>query len=53
MTDKKPETEITYDDVKGKIEAFLKRKKTEEETKKYVAKLREKAEVKRFLEPEP
>ncbi len=53
VTDKKPETEIAYDDVKGKIEAFLKRKKIEEETKKYVAKLREKAEVKRFLHPEP
>nr|NIO04961.1 peptidylprolyl isomerase [Pseudomonadota bacterium]NIS70453.1 peptidylprolyl isomerase [Pseudomonadota bacterium] len=53
VTDKKPETEIAYDDVKGKIEAFLKRKKIEEETKKYVAKLREKAEVKRFLHPGP
>lgn len=53
VTDKKPETTIAYKDIKGKIEEGLKQEKVQKETRRYVAKLKEKADVKRFLEMEP
>ena len=53
VMDKKPQTTIPYADVKGKIEAHLKREKLQVETKKYVEKLKEGADVERFLQVEP
>jgi peptidyl-prolyl cis-trans isomerase C len=53
VTDKKPEGTIAYEDVKEKIGGFLNRQKTQEETRGYAQKLKEKADVKRFLEVEP
>jgi len=53
VTGKKPETKIAYEDIKKKIEEFLKREKIQEETRRYAEKLEKKADVKRFLGAEP
>ncbi|MBW2121572.1 MAG: peptidylprolyl isomerase [Deltaproteobacteria bacterium] len=50
VTGRKPETTIAYDDVREKIEAFLRSEKTQQETKRYIERLRQKAEVQRFLQ---
>ena len=45
-----PPSQIPYDEIKGKIEAFLKREKTEQELELYVDQLKEKAKIERFLD---
>lgn len=52
VTDKRPETTITYGDIKGRIGDYLKQQKIQGETKRFVQKLKEKAEVKRFMDVE-
>jgi len=53
VTDKKPETMIAYDDIKKKLNEYLKQGRIQEETRLYVRRLKEKAEVKRYLGVEP
>jgi peptidyl-prolyl cis-trans isomerase C len=48
VIDKKPETTIPYDDIKERIEQYLKNKKVQEEVSLYVEKLKEDAKVERF-----
>lgn len=49
VMDKKPESTIPYKDAKNKIKQHLKGKIVQEEVGLYVAKLKEKAKVERFL----
>jgi peptidyl-prolyl cis-trans isomerase C len=49
VIDKKPETTIAYEDVKGKLEHHLKQEKVQTEVSLYVEKLKEEAHVERFL----
>lgn len=49
VIDKKPESTIPYKDAKDKIKQHLKGKNVQEEVSLYVAKLKEKAKVERFL----
>ncbi|MBI4773736.1 MAG: peptidylprolyl isomerase [Deltaproteobacteria bacterium] len=45
-----PPGKVPYDTIKGQIEAFLKRQKTEQELELYVDRLEEKAKIERFLD---
>ena len=47
--DKKPETTVAYGDVKEKLRQYLKQQKGREKMGSYIAKLKEKAKVERFL----
>jgi peptidyl-prolyl cis-trans isomerase C len=49
VIDKKPESTVPYEDVKDKIERRLKKEKAQKEVDLYVAKLKGKAKVERFL----
>ena len=49
LVDKKPESTIAYEDIKDKIQAYLKQKKVREQVDLYVADLRGKAKVEQFL----
>jgi len=49
VIDKKPETTIAYQDIKDRLEQYLKQDKVQKEVSLYVEKLREKAKVERFL----
>jgi peptidyl-prolyl cis-trans isomerase C len=49
VMDKKPESTIPYKDAKDKIKQHLKGENVQEEVSLYVAKLKEKAKVERFL----
>ena len=49
LADKKPESTIAYEDIKAKIQEYLKQKKVGEQVKLYVADLRGKAKVEQFL----
>jgi peptidyl-prolyl cis-trans isomerase C len=49
LVDKKPESTITYEDIKDKIQAYLKQKKVREQVDLYVADFRGKAKVEQFL----
>ena len=49
VIDKKPETTIAYEDVKEKLEHHLKQEKVQREVSLYVEKLKEEAQVERFL----
>lgn len=53
VVDKKPETAIVYQDIKDRLEQFLKQKQVQKEVSLYVKKLKEKARVKRFLTQDP
>ena len=50
VTDKKPETTVAYNDVKERLEQFLKQKKIQEEINVYVKRLEEKAKIERFVQ---
>jgi len=45
-----PPGDVPYDSVKGQIEAFLKRQKSEKALEQYVDQLKEKAKIERFLD---
>ena len=47
--DKKSETTVAYEDIKEKLQQFLKQKKGREKMGSYIAKLKKKAKVERFL----
>jgi peptidyl-prolyl cis-trans isomerase C len=49
LIDKKPESTIAYEDIKDKIQEYLKQKKVREQVDLYVADLRGKAKVEQFL----
>ena len=49
LADKKPESTIAYEDIKARIQEYLKQKKVGEQVELYVAELREKAKVEQFL----
>jgi len=49
LADKKPESTIAYEDIKAKIQEYLKQKKVGEQVELYVADLRGKAKVEQFL----
>jgi peptidyl-prolyl cis-trans isomerase C len=49
VIDKRPETTMSYEDIKGKLEEHLKREKVRKEVKRQVEELKEKGKVERFL----
>jgi len=49
VIDKKPETTIAYEDIKERLEHHLKQDKVHKEVSLYVEKLKEEAQVERFL----
>ncbi|MFH1932993.1 MAG: peptidylprolyl isomerase [Pseudomonadota bacterium] len=49
LVDKKPEGTIAYEDIKDRIQEYLKQKKVREQVDLYVADLRGKAKVEQFL----
>jgi peptidyl-prolyl cis-trans isomerase C len=49
LVDKKPERTIAYEDIKDKIQAYLKQKKVREQVDPYVTDLRGKAKIEQFL----
>ncbi len=49
VIDKKPETTLGYEDIKGKLEEHLKREKVRKEVRRQVEELKEKGKVERFL----
>jgi peptidyl-prolyl cis-trans isomerase C len=50
VTDKTPETTMSYDDVKDRLGEFLKQKKMQEEINVYVKRLEEQAKIERFVQ---
>ena len=53
LIDRKPETTIPYEDIKERIEHYLKDKKVQEKVGLYVQGLKEEANVERFLTQPP
>ena len=53
VIDKKPETTIPYEDIKERIEHYLKDKKVQEKVSLYVQGLKEEANVEIFLTQPP
>jgi len=49
VTDKQPETTIPYEDVKDRLKQYLRQEEIQKEVGLYVEKLKEKANVERFL----
>jgi peptidyl-prolyl cis-trans isomerase C len=49
VTDKQPETTIPYEDVKDRLKQYLRQEEIQKKVRLYVEKLKEKAEVERFL----
>jgi len=49
VTDKQPEKTIPYEDVKDRLKQYLRQEAIQKEVRLYVEKLKEKAEVERFL----
>jgi peptidyl-prolyl cis-trans isomerase C len=49
LFDKKPEGTLAYEEIKEKIQPYLKQKKVREQVDLYVAELRGKAKVEQFL----
>lgn len=50
VIDRKPETTVALEDVRGRIEQYLKQQKVQENVRMYVEDLKEEADVKRLLE---
>lgn len=50
VTDKTPETTMSYDDVKDRLRQFLNQKKLQEEINVYVKRLEEDAKIERFIQ---
>lgn len=48
VTDRRPEAVIPYDEVKAKIERYLRQQKIQTETRRYVETLKKKAQIERF-----
>ncbi|UCD58742.1 MAG: peptidylprolyl isomerase [Candidatus Hydrogenedentota bacterium] len=53
VIDRKPETTIAYEDVKDKLEQYLRQQKIQKEIGLYIEQLEAKAKVERFLTEEP
>ncbi|HIC92489.1 MAG TPA: peptidylprolyl isomerase [Syntrophaceae bacterium] len=53
VIDKRPQTTIAYEDIKDRLEEYLKQEKVQKEVSLYVEKLKEKAKVERFLTENP
>ena len=53
VIEKKPETTIAYEDIKDRLEQYLKQEKVQKEVSLYAQKLKEKAKVERFLTQGP
>lgn len=49
LVDKKPAATLSYQDAKGRIEQQIKRQKVNDEVGQYVAQLKDKAKIERFL----
>ena len=49
VTDKKPESTVAYDEVKGRIVEYLKREKAQQDLQQYIEKLRSASKIERFL----
>jgi peptidyl-prolyl cis-trans isomerase C len=49
VMDKKPEATIAYEDVKKRLEQYLKRQKAQKEVSQYVEKIKGKAKIERYL----
>ena len=49
LVDKKPESTIAYEDIKDRVQAYLKQKNVGEQVELYVADLRGKAKIEQFL----
>jgi peptidyl-prolyl cis-trans isomerase C len=50
VTDKQPESKMPYDDIKDRIQGFLKQQKVNQEVYAFVEKVKEHAKVERYLE---
>jgi peptidyl-prolyl cis-trans isomerase C len=50
VIDRKPETTVALEDVRGRIEQYLKQQKVQENVRMYVEDLKEEADVKRLVE---
>jgi peptidyl-prolyl cis-trans isomerase C len=53
VTDRKPATQLSFNEIKEKIAQFLKMNKVQKEVSLYLEKLREKAKIQRFLPVSP
>ena len=53
VIEKKPETTIAFEDIKDRLEQYLKKEKVQKEVSLYAQKLKEKAKVERFLTQGP
>ena len=53
VIEKKPETAIAFEDIKDRLEQYLKKEKVQKEVSLYAQKLKEKAKVERFLTQGP
>lgn len=53
VIEKKPETTIAFEDIKDRLEQYLKQEKVQKEVSLYAQKLKEKAKVERFLTQDP
>jgi peptidyl-prolyl cis-trans isomerase C len=53
VTEKRPESTIPYEDVKEKLQQYLKKKEVEKQVSSYVEELKGKAKVERFLAENP
>ena len=53
VIEKKPETTIAFEDIKDRLEQYLKQEKVQKEVSLYAQKLKEKAKVERFLTQGP
>jgi len=53
LIERKPETTIPYEDIKERIEQYLKQDKVQRGVSLYITKLKEKAKVERFLTEAP
>ena len=53
VIEKKSETTIAFEDIKDRLEQYLKQEKVQKEVSLYAQKLKEKAKVERFLTQGP
>ena len=53
VTEKKPESAVAYEDVKERLQAYLKQERIQEQVGSYVAEQKGKAKVERMLKEEP
>jgi len=53
VVDKKPDSTMSYEEVKDKLKQYMKQQKIQEQVKSYLDKLQKKAEVERFIPENP